>query len=366
MADRHEYFRMRGKFFDMADDMFENRRYLRGGGRGIVMCADGAALVSQAMLALTALRRLGCALPVEVVCAPGAMDSKHRIGLEGGRFGNVRVVDVGDALSYVKEDSLRGFQIKPLGLLASSFDEIVFMDCDILPCVDPTVLFGSEPYRRCGCLFWRDFFQYGVHENPYSTSTMAASIALGAKMGPGDMEVDSGMFLVDKGRHARALTYAAAMARMHEYFYKQMYGDKESFRIAFGLAGADFHVHGKMPGIVGTRTSTPPSGKGIAGWGMVQWDPSAKEGTHTISHVHCTIRKYTLDDRDHPMDTIMILEDSDKVSMGHVRVGGTSTPMLWKQSDDSPAVADAPTDLQAHVRAWNEIMRDLMPPPVIS
>jgi hypothetical protein len=58
--------------------------------------------------------------------------------------------------------ALPSWAAKPVAVLLSSFEEVVAIDADVLPLVDPEVLFASAPYVRGAALFWDDLAGRGL------------------------------------------------------------------------------------------------------------------------------------------------------------------------------------------------------------
>ena len=50
--------------------------------------------------------------------------------------------------------SFKGYQIKPMALLLSSFQEALWIDDDNVPLGDPAKCFDFHAYRDAGALFW--------------------------------------------------------------------------------------------------------------------------------------------------------------------------------------------------------------------
>ena len=46
------------------------------------------------------------------------------------------------------------YQIKAFAILLSSFKEVLYIDADNFPVVDPSVLFDLPLYQQHGALFW--------------------------------------------------------------------------------------------------------------------------------------------------------------------------------------------------------------------
>ena len=54
---------------------------------------------------------------------------------------------------------LRLFQLKPLAILHSSFEEVLLIDADNTPVVDPSFLFDHPQYTASTAVFWPDYWK---------------------------------------------------------------------------------------------------------------------------------------------------------------------------------------------------------------
>ena len=56
-----------------------------------------------------------------------------------------------------QSSSIKSYVIKAAALYATSFDEVLMLDSDTTPLVDPTTLFDEPSYLATGNAFWPDF-----------------------------------------------------------------------------------------------------------------------------------------------------------------------------------------------------------------
>jgi hypothetical protein len=59
---------------------------------------------------------------------------------------------------------MRGFVLKAYALLHTRFTEVLFLDADNSPVLDPTILFDDPTYASTGCLFWPDALPLGADQ----------------------------------------------------------------------------------------------------------------------------------------------------------------------------------------------------------
>lgn len=123
-------------------------------GKGIVI-STGNDYAEYAALNIAILRNiLRCRLPIEI--AYGGPDdlSPQNIRLLQS-FENVSAFDV-----YERVDNslveIGGWSLKPFAMLFSSFQEVIFMDADVLFIQDPAHMFSFEGYARSGSIFFHD------------------------------------------------------------------------------------------------------------------------------------------------------------------------------------------------------------------
>lgn len=121
-------------------------------GQGIVTAARGP----QEMLAVAGmlrnLRLLGCTLPVEVVVQHGDVPSVA-LAEDLAALG-ARAVDLDATLWYMLHP--HPASLYAWAVLASSFEEILWMSPEVVPLQDPTSLFRDRKYQDAGLLLWQD------------------------------------------------------------------------------------------------------------------------------------------------------------------------------------------------------------------
>lgn len=233
--------------------------------RGIVMCAGGPALLTQAWTNLDVLRNeLGCTLPVALyyVGRDEMPEACQRFFEES--FDGLTCIDatrIPDRPLQPPTRSLGGFETKPFALMNAPFDELVFIDADSVPLRDPVVLFDSPSYVEQGNLFWPDaclLSNLVPHPGEYSVYSLkdgrARQFVQGVNprifdyMGlprPSTLErasheTESGQIVLDRRRCFDAVQLTWFLSARPEQFRLFFYGDTEMYRIAFGVAGRPF------------------------------------------------------------------------------------------------------------------------------
>jgi hypothetical protein len=201
----------------------------RFAGRGVVTCAGGARFLPGAWVLIHMLRRTGCTLPVELwhfgaeeVDAP-ARELFRPLGVE--------CVDALEVRRRYPARILNGWELKPYAIIHSAFEEVLFLDADNVPLLDPGSLFDSAEYRSTGALFWPDVDHLG------SSHPIFHILDIPFRDEPA---FESGQLAISKRRHWRPLALAMHMNEHSDFYYRHVHGDKETFHLAFRLLDAAY------------------------------------------------------------------------------------------------------------------------------
>lgn len=206
--------------------------------RGIVICAGGWRFFASLYVTVRMIRHVGCNLPIQVwyLGDRGEFDERMRQALE--RF------DVGwiDGTAYAREHSIQrrvlgGWELKPFAALHAPYREVISLDADSYPAYNPVEFLETDEYARVGAAFWpdqgkldaRQWEQFGLsyHDEP---------------------AWESGQFIVDKARHWSALALADWLNDHSDYVYRHIYGDKDTFHLAWRKLGHEVCVPTREPG----------------------------------------------------------------------------------------------------------------------
>lgn len=106
------------------------------------------------MHAIQVIRYLNCTLPIELFYF-GEDDLPLKMRTEILKLPNVSLVDMAP---YIRKGGPRvgGWCTKPLAMLFSSFQEVIFLDSDTLFFHDPADMFSWKRYETTGSLYFRD------------------------------------------------------------------------------------------------------------------------------------------------------------------------------------------------------------------
>ncbi len=163
-------------------------------GRGVVIVAGGK-YSEIAATTLGMLRLVGSRLPVEVWMADPNEEKNGWCK---------QLVDEGMVCrflsDYVADMSIfeSAYQYKSLVLFFSSFAEVLFLDSDNIPLVNPDSVFDSPAYRNTGAVLWPDYWK--TTESPM-TPFITGESEEPSKNATTFQTVDSGMMLWDKKKH---------------------------------------------------------------------------------------------------------------------------------------------------------------------
>jgi len=206
-------------------------------GRGIVICAGGERLFTCAWVLIGILRRVvGCKLPIQVWhLGPEEIGPPMQALLEGLA---VEVVDAHAVALRHPVRSLGGWEMKPYAIIHSRFREVILIDADNVPVIDPATLFDWPEYAATGALFWPDVVRLKA-DNPIWKLCGVAYRSTAT--------IESGQVVVDKQRCWHALLLTLFMNEHSDFYYRHLAGDKDTFFIAWLRLGQPFAMTPHRP-----------------------------------------------------------------------------------------------------------------------
>jgi alpha 1,2-mannosyltransferase len=247
------------------------------GTSGIVSAAAGKYL-PVFVISLRMLRRTGSQLPVELFVDTEAEMTSHTCQtlLPSMNAHCLRLeTRLGGWTMY-----LASFQVKVFAILASSFENVLFLDADAFVAKDPSHVFAQEPFTSTGLVTWPDFWASSASAHLYEivNQPVPAVNALAS--------TESGQLLVSKSSHALTLLLSA----YYNYYGPDKYyplmsqggpgeGDKDSFVLAARVAKARFHQVKKCVDTIGYYEHGS-----YHGGAMLQYDPT-QDSTSTEASV---------------------------------------------------------------------------------
>jgi hypothetical protein len=200
-------------------------------GRGIVICAGGARMVTNAWVAVSVLRRVvGCTLPISV----WHLGPRELGPVEVSLLATLDV-EVVDALAFGRGHpetggvrNLGGWELKAFALAHCRFEQVLLLDADNVVVHDPVRLFDRPEFAETGALVWPDIQRLGAGSPIWELCGIEYR---------DEPAWETGQLLIDKRRCWPALVTALHMTRHSETFFPHTHGDKDAFHLAWRLVG---------------------------------------------------------------------------------------------------------------------------------
>ena len=224
-------------------------------GRGIVICGGGRKYFPCAWVCIQMLRRLGCTLPIQLWhLGAEEMDEEMKAlviplgvecvdGWEVAASRDSPLTRPAGTLSTsegerdgVRGPRLHGWSLKPFAILHCPFQEVLLLDADNVPVVNPEFLFDSPQFTAKGAIFWPDFGRLG----PWRAIWKICGVKY-----RDEPEFESGQILVDKARCWKPLNLAMWYNEQSEFFYQHIHGDKDTFHLAFRKLNQSYTMPGR-------------------------------------------------------------------------------------------------------------------------
>lgn len=236
------------------------------GTKGVVSTAGGSYL-PVLVISLRMLRRTGSTLPMEVFLADEDEYEDYICDVVLPSL-NARCIVLSRIL-VAAPAQIERYQFKPLAMLFSSFEEILFLDADAFPLEKPEDVFRSQLFRTNGMVTWPDFWASSVSPIFYEIA--------GTPVPPMDLRqsTESGELFISKRTHLRTLllcTYYNFWGPSHYYPLLSQgaagEGDKETFIAAATAMNEPFYQVSEPICALGH-----PTEGGLAGSAMAQFSP---------------------------------------------------------------------------------------------
>jgi hypothetical protein len=215
-------------------------------GRGVVIVGGGPYWAA-AWVSLRLLRWAGCTLPAELWYF---RHSNELTDAQQAMFASQDCVcrDLSHA-NHLRpyRHQLGGWEAKPLALIESSFEDILYLDADCYVTRDPTDLFEDPGYRDRGAIFFPDgraerltpkawhIFGIPYHDEP---------------------AFESGQLLINKRMWWRTLQLVWHLNSHSDFYYRWngytdpervLYGDKDTFHMAAWLSNQPYTLWWQEP-----------------------------------------------------------------------------------------------------------------------
>lgn len=375
MSASHAQFRVFLDNYDQYDKdvgrLYRNRGIAIVGG----LEYNGPALVSILML-----RETGSTLPVEIFF-PRKADYEPTLCKNYLPMLNARCFIMEDFLTGSESAAVRhklGYQLKLLAALFSSFQEVLLLDSDSMPLLDPNNLFDSDAFKATGMLTWPDFWESTESPDFYKIA--------GLQSFPDDLPAtssESGQLVIDKSRHLKTLMLAAYYNVHGQDLYYTLQkqhaageGDATTFESAATVLNASYHRVKTPLRTVGRFIGAEP-GTEFRGSAMVQFAPI--DQTSSVEHTNWGVLEKSASKQtafihaNAPKLDAGRLVDDNRVDDGymfnqageHIRLFGDLNSQVDLFGEDIEkkiwgALKRSACDLAAFMKVWRDVGREAM------
>lgn len=196
-------------------------------GRGIVLGAGHERYLLNAWVCVHRLRQVGCRLPAELWVVKELVDLAEIFRQARDLRVRLRVLPEPDDRGAGRDRRPLEWELKPQAIIQSCFREVLWLDADNLPVVDPAFLFDEEPYQSTGAVFWTENAPFELSERSGRLLGLTPVTA---------RRWETGQILVDKRRTWPALQLARWYGMHADYFCNHFDGDGV-FQVAFDKLG---------------------------------------------------------------------------------------------------------------------------------
>ncbi|GAB4818060.1 hypothetical protein N2152v2_005106 [Parachlorella kessleri] len=329
--------------------------------RGILMAAGGrkSVPVVNVFVTLHVLRHhLKCTLPVAILYYGGLpsdnIDDKtqkffkeHLEGIEFIDASKLPYPEYHRPLFRHSRSEIYGWKAKVFSLYVAPFKEVLFLDSDSMPLLDPTALFELPQYQQHGNLFWPAFFVEDIQGTHYQMKPLYDTLKLESPWADPRKTVhqtEAGQFLFDRSKHWEVLEWLLFLNIRDEVTYKLVHGDKDTFRAAFSLArkADEFQLVPVAPAFILSEGTYK---------GILQFHPNG-----TAMFAHRTPKKYSLRKGALPPTTHVSASASGRSAedpVGHLIL----FQQLWKHKTQ----AVAPSQCKYTLKDWPGAQRACAP-----
>lgn len=211
--------------------------------KGIVIGAGGAKYFGCGFACFHILRKLGCNLPVEFwYLDEYEIDNKMKNLCD---YFNIKYIN---ATKYCQDNNLsprilNGWELKPFATLHSNFKEVLYLDADNIPALDPSYLFDIAEYKNLGAIFWPDLPPHKRKE--WLSPICWQNVGLEYR---DEIDFETGQYLINKEKCFKELNLTMWMNEHSDWFYKFVYGDKSTFHLAWRKCGSDYVIPQRRAG----------------------------------------------------------------------------------------------------------------------
>lgn len=330
-------------------------------GAGVVTVGGGE-YFGPAIIGLHMLRKSGSTLPVEIFVADRSEYEARLCQDYLPKLGAKCVV-----LSEFLKGKGKGFevthyQLKSLAMLFCSFEDVLYLDSDSIPLVDPaTDLFSTEPYKSTGLVIWPDFwisteslYYYNISGFPGFPTNLPKSSS------------EAGQLLINKKTHLKTLLLANYYNIYGPKYYYPLLsqgalgqGDKETFMAAALVLDEPFY---RVK--TGVKSVSRDDGYELKGSGMIQSHPADdlkyfETGNTSIANKQTSVRPAFLHANTPKMNAGHLVDEGDLLNYSNepIRLWGSRQEQEEKLGHDAEKViwellVQTGCELAGVIREW--------------
>lgn len=195
--------------------------------RGITIVGGGKYLAS-VYVTVRVLRHVGCTLPIDVWHFDGENDAciEDAIREYDVTFHNADQIQQPRPFRFLTGHWWQGWQLKSFALLHSRFESTLLLDADNYPTRDPEYLFDWPEFLEHGAVIWPD----QTNSPTIMTRDVCRLFEIEPSSGP---TAESGQLLVNRRLCWQQLVLAGYYNQAADLAYRYIWGDKDTFPIAF-------------------------------------------------------------------------------------------------------------------------------------
>jgi hypothetical protein len=205
-----------------------------GSGRGVILCGGGKYWPGM-VLAVRMLREVGSNLPVELWFR-GDEEPVDAADLEG--LGPVELIDA-KAHAQSRPGSvriLRGWESKLYAIANTKFETVLYLDADAYAVADPSGFLDLVEEK--GFVFWEDL------PNTLHNVKWPNVFPMGESGVP---PIQGGQLGICRPKVWPEIVLAHWMNQHSDFFYQHMFGDQDTWRVAFAMSQTPIHNLGLAP-----------------------------------------------------------------------------------------------------------------------
>jgi len=136
----------------------------RFSGKGILIVGGGPKYFPSVYINVRVIREvLKCELPIQI-CYLGKEEMDFNMYSLLNNFGNIKITD---GRLWEKDHYIRihaGWESKVYSIMNCDFSELLMIDADCTPLIEPSFLFSEPNYLKYGSILWPDFDNFGPHD----------------------------------------------------------------------------------------------------------------------------------------------------------------------------------------------------------